>query len=473
MTTSMTTFDASVEFNQSVEKQMAAAMAATTIRMVEFLASEYEFNAAEAIQRLGLVTVSRPVKKNAAPKAPRTPKEKRMVPSIPLPFCGMVKEDWCCGLRLNHGLYSQCTMPKGKDTDFCKTCIKQVEKNENNKPTYGVVQERMAVGPMEFRDPKGKAVVCYGNVMSKLNISKETAIAEAAKFGFVIEEEQFEERKTARGRPKKDATASDTESENSEKKLGRPKKNKKVVTTSPTDDLIASLVATAKTGPSSDGSESDDSVKSDISVTSVKSTDSTSSKKAKKAKVPKPELTDEEKVAKKAATAAKRAATIAAKPELTEEEKAAKKAATAAKRAATKAAKAAKEADMAKPAAIIGVTVPADPVPVAPVAVVDSVAQIVEAVAGPPLVPPVFQAELVEEVVSDSDDDDMEVERFAHNGVTYLYEKEICPNGVESGAVLYDPSTQLPVGVWNDALNQVDHYDASKYEQIPVDEAKQ
>ena len=67
LTTSMTTFDVSVELNRSVEKQLAASMTAFTTRTVEFLASEYGFDAQEAIQRLGLdsVSVSRPMKKKA------------------------------------------------------------------------------------------------------------------------------------------------------------------------------------------------------------------------------------------------------------------------------------------------------------------------------------------------------------------------------------------------------------------------
>ena len=450
----MTTFNSAIELNHSVETQLAAAMEASTTRMVEFLSSVYGFDSNEAIQRLGLVTVSRSTKKTAVPKAPKAPKEKRMVPSIPLPFCGVVKEDWCCGLRLNHGLYSQCTMAKDKEGEFCKTCVKQVEKNENNKPTYGVIQDRMAIEPMDFRDPKGKAVICYGNVMAKLKIEKETAIAEAAKFGLVIPEEQFEERKTSRGRPKKDATASDTESDTAEKKRGRPnKKSKEVVAGVVCSDLIATLMATHDvTGVSTDGSESDGSVKSDISVSSVKSTDSTSSKKVKAAKTPKPELTDEEKAVKKAATAAKRAATKAANlAAMTDEEKAAKKEAASAKRAATVAAKK-KAAEEDKPAAIIGVTVPADPVVAA--VVTEPVAQIIEAVAGPPLDPPLFQAELVEEAVSDSDsDDDMETYEFVHNGVTYLRGVD---EGEIAGSVLYDITTEEPVGVWNKALQQVD-----------------
>ena len=441
---SVTTFNASVELNQSMEKQLAASMACFTTRTVEFLASEYGFDAEEAIKRLGLdsVTVSRPMKKKSAPKAPKVPKEKRMVPSIPLPFCGVVKDDWCCGLRLNHGLYSQCTMAKDKEGEFCKTCVKQADKNESNKPTYGVIQDRMAVGAMEFRDSKGKQVVSYGNVMKKLKIEKETAIAEAAKFGFVIAEEQFEERKTTRGRPKKDASASDSDSdksEKSEKKRGRPKKIKKVVVAADGDDLIASMVAQAQIEGlevlSSDGSESDASDKSD---------GSTSSKKAKKTKAPKPVLTDEEKAAKKAATSAKRAATIAAKPELTDEEKEAKKAATSAKRAATLAAKKAK-AEAEAPAAILGVTVPDDSITVT---VVDSVANIVEAVAGPPLEPAISVTELVAEVESDSDSEpEMEVKAFDWQGVSYLKADD---------NVLYNPESHEEVGIWNETLMKVD-----------------
>ena len=441
---SLTTFNASVELNQSMEKQLAASMACFTTRTVEFLASEYGFDAEEAIKRLGLdsVTVSRPMKKKSAPKAPKVPKEKRMVPSIPLPFCGVVKDDWCCGLRLNHGLYSQCTMAKDKEGEFCKTCVKQADKNESNKPTYGVIQDRMAVGAMEFRDSKGKQVVSYGNVMKKLKIEKETAIAEAAKFGFVIAEEQFEERKTTRGRPKKDASASDSDSdksEKSEKKRGRPKKIKKVVVAADGDDLIASMVAQAQIEGlevlSSDGSESDASDKSD---------GSTSSKKAKKTKAPKPVLTDEEKAAKKAATSAKRAATIAAKPELTDEEKEAKKAATSAKRAATLAAKKAK-AEAEAPAAILGVTVPDDSITVT---VVDTVSDIVEAVAGPPLEPAISVTELVAEAESDSDSEpEMEVKAFDWQGVSYLKADD---------NVLYNPESHEEVGIWNETLMKVD-----------------
>ena len=449
----MTTFNASIELNQSIEKQLAASTADFTTRTVEFLASEYGFDAKEAIQRLGLdsVEVSRPMKKKATPKAP---KEKRAVPSFPLPFCGAVKEDWCCGLRLNHGLYSQCTMAKDKEGEFCKTCAKQADKNETNKPTHGVIQDRMAVGAMEFRDPKGKQVVSYGNVLKKLKIEKETAIAEAAKFGLVIAEEQFEERVTTRGRPKKDPSASDSDSEKTVKKRGRPKMVKTVVSADACDDLVLAAMKLAQdaANETNDGAESDGSVKSATSVSSVKST---GSMKAKKAKVLKPELTDEEKAAKKAATSAKRAETKAANlAAMTDEEKEAKKAAASAKRAATLAAKKAKT-EAEAPAAIIGVTVSEAPIVVEEVAPIVVVVEEVKPQAAVPVVP-VFQAELVEEDISiaDSDsDEEMTVVRFTHDGMTYL---RAVDESDEANAVLYDTESNEPVGVWNDVLNQVD-----------------
>ena len=155
---------------------------------------------------------------------------------------------------------------------------------------------------------------------------------------------------------------------------------------------------------------------------------------------------------------------------MTDEEKAAKKeAATAAKRAATagirrrscgggrQACGNHRSDGPGRPAVVISGR---DSGPVT-----EPVAQIIEAVAGPPLDPPLFQAELVEEAVSDSDsDDDMEVpKKFVHDGVTYL---KTCVDECEDvwcGA-LRCPSTNLPVGVWDAELKKIGAYDASKYE---------
>ena len=84
----------------------------------------------------------------------------------------------------------------------------------------------------------------YGNVMLKLDIKKEDAIAEAAKFGWEIADEQFEVVKAKKGRPAKAKAEKDPNA--APKKRGRPKKTKKVATGNTGDDIIANLVAQAQ-----------------------------------------------------------------------------------------------------------------------------------------------------------------------------------------------------------------------------------
>lgn len=182
--------------------------------------------------------------------------EKKIVKkgSVILPFSGEINGGCCYGIRLNHGLYTQCTNEISDHSGrypVCSTCSKQQEKNSNGEPTYGYITRRLEEGG-NYR-VKGKSPVNYGNVMEKLNISKEEAVKAAAAQGWTIPEEQFEVKRATRGRPKKDATAVDTASEISEEDLpqtekkqrGRPKKDKKVVSSNPGDDMIANLVETA------------------------------------------------------------------------------------------------------------------------------------------------------------------------------------------------------------------------------------
>jgi hypothetical protein len=219
-------------------KQAAIEFSKSCIRA---LSEHYNFDLEEALSYVNLENVT--VKKNVEKK-----EKKRSTPSIPLPWTGVIVEGWCCGLRANHGLYSQCTMEPLKNGEYCKTCAKQACANSTGKPSYGNVHDRMNVDMMSYREPKtGKQVTAYGNVLSKLSISREKAEEEASKFGITIPEEQFAERASKRGRPKKDATASETSSSSSEtstpKKRGRPKKEKKLIAASTGDDLIAKLVA--------------------------------------------------------------------------------------------------------------------------------------------------------------------------------------------------------------------------------------
>ena len=176
-----------------------------------------------------------------------------------LPWCGVVIEECCKGLKLNNGLHTQCNRSRGSN-DYCGSCVKLMEKNGGSLP-YGSVDDRLKCGILDYVDPKGKGTVPFANVMKKLNISKEEALKEAEKLGWTIPECHFEEKKGKRGRPKKDTSAGDTASECSEgekKKRGRPKKNKEIVNNNAGEDLIASLLEQENTEEKKAGASSEE-----------------------------------------------------------------------------------------------------------------------------------------------------------------------------------------------------------------------
>lgn len=206
--------------------------------IVNLLSEKYKFDIDDAISYLNINT-ERHEYKNEVKTETKT--------NIPLPFCGVINKSCCQGIRLNYGLYTQCTNTPSvynKRFPVCATCNKQIEKNSNEEPNYGFINDRLEKGD-KFRDPKGKAPVNYANIMEKMKISREEAEAAATKLGLTIPDEQFIIKKATRGRPKKDTTADDTASEASsvepkeQKKRGRPKKNKEVVDV---DDIGSKLL---------------------------------------------------------------------------------------------------------------------------------------------------------------------------------------------------------------------------------------
>ena len=149
------------------------------------------------------------------------------VKKVPLPFDGKEKEDCCRALRQNHGLYTQCETKVDKESRYCKKC----EKNQK----FGTIEERIAVGVMEFRDRNGKGPTSFVKVMKKLGLSRIEVEIEASKLGVKIDECHFEEEKTEK------------------KEKGRPKKARKtVVLEDDSTDLFAALVAKANEESSSE-----------------------------------------------------------------------------------------------------------------------------------------------------------------------------------------------------------------------------
>mgnify|MGYP007047368946 CR=1 FL=1 len=167
--------------------------------------------------------------------------------NILMPWTGIVNENCCQGLKVNHGLYNQCQGVRVNEMEYCKSCVNQGIKNGSNIPNYGTVKDRLLQPMMEYVDKRsGKRCVSWVQVMKKLNVSLEKGLEFAKENGIVIPEEQLVNAEKKRGRPKKDSDTIviDTDEEGAvPKKRGRPKKEKKVMETVAGDDLIANMVA--------------------------------------------------------------------------------------------------------------------------------------------------------------------------------------------------------------------------------------
>ena len=330
-----------------------------------------------------------------------------------LPWCGVVDESVCQGVRVNHNLYTQCKNEKACDGSYCKTC-------GESGPKYGDISERSSE---EFAYKE--KVVRYSTVMAKLGISREEAEEAASSAGITIAEAEFEVvTKGQRGRPRKlTDTSSSSESESGEpKKRGRPRKQKAVVQRSSGEDLIASLMANAEV--TSTASDESDASEFDAAVNEAEK--QLEAKEAEKqAKLLAKEAEKQEKLAAKEAEKQEK---LAAK----EAEKQAKLAAKAEADAAKLLAKAAKEEEKQAKLAAKAVEAKAE----ADAAKLETkeeenqtmTVEVVGHQSRPTIVAPASdveesdQEEEEEEEESDQEVEDTEVEEFTWKGVDYILE---------------------------------------------------
>jgi hypothetical protein len=266
---------------------------------------------------------------------------KTLKPSMVVPCCGEVVEDWCKGVKFNHGLHTQCMNGVGSG-DYCVTCSKHAGCSATGKPPYGDIRERVGKG-VEYRDPKGKLTVPYANVVKKLGLDIEAGKVEVVRLGWSIPESQLVLRVTKRGRPSKSAAVSDTDSEGDvgPKKRGRKGKNVEKATD---EDQIAALVAEAYA--ESGGENKNKSGKKGLKTLKLgKKVAKIGEKEATKAaKIAEKEATKAAKIGEKEATKAAKIAEKEATKAAKIAEKAATKAAKIAEKEATKAAKIAEKA---------------------------------------------------------------------------------------------------------------------------------
>ena len=296
---------------------------------------------------------------------------------------------------------------------------------------------------------RGKKVVPYGNVLAKLGKSREEAIAEAARFGWEIAEEQFETRKGARGRPR--TTSDKTDDEADAKKRGRPRKAVEVVNGSAKgDDMIANLVRTARAAEAADSSEEADpegtSIEEPAEVENPwKGAADELKKKQEADKAPE---VDAEKAIKKFNKGIDKLKSKEEKAAEKEAEKAAKLAAKEAEKAAAKAAKEAEKAaaKAAKEAAKVATKPSTKAAPKkkenapAPVAAPET-----------PVAPLVAAAAAIDEEESSAEEEQIEVKPIKINGKSYL----LATNGKYKGK-LYDRANNKGVGIWNEETNKIE-----------------
>jgi hypothetical protein len=186
-------------------------------KCVKILGEKYNFDAEEGmlLLNLGGVNVMGKVKGKGKGKG----KEKVNKLAFPLPYNGELKEEYCYALRQNNGLYTQCQGMREGEKWFCKGCENKMQKNGDETPEYGTIQDRMRVGLLEYVDPKGRKPVSYTKIMKKYKLSKEDVLAEAAKMNMIVNEEHFELKETKRGRPKSEKPVKEKGVK------GRPKKS--------------------------------------------------------------------------------------------------------------------------------------------------------------------------------------------------------------------------------------------------------
>jgi hypothetical protein len=394
----MSSSSVSMKVSNQVMKGLESLMNETKMELVRSLSEKYGFNAEEAMESL---CVSLSVN---AGKREKSDGGKR---NIPMPFDGTVWDDCCNAIKPTHGLYSQCANKRG-DNEFCQSCTKM----EKNGKLIGRISERQEQGD-NWRDPKGRKPVHYLKVLKYLKLSRADVDAYLLEEDFHISEKHFIEEDKSRGRPKKSAAVSDSESESASKKRGRPKKSEKVVEVSTTEDLFSTLISDAKSPRSPAIAEVAKAEADEMSDISDNESEKSEDKKKGKSVV--------DKAMKLAEKEAEKAKKLAEKEAEKAKKLAEKEAEKAKKLAELEAAKQAKLEEKAKK-----------------LAEKEAKKQPKKAVA--------VEAPVEAEEEEDEDEEKVTLNKFSHEGVSYFKDNK---------GNVYNKK-QEKVGVWNESRNKID-----------------
>lgn len=117
-------------------------------------------------------------------------------PTIPLPFCNVIEATWCKSIRVNHGLFTQCTNTVSGGTIYCKTCAKKVL---DGVPEHGNIHSRL--DKKDWSSPTGRTPTSYFTILNKLDIPITKAKEQAKNMGWEIPASELVQ--PPRGRPRK------------------------------------------------------------------------------------------------------------------------------------------------------------------------------------------------------------------------------------------------------------------------------
>ena len=411
MSMSMSSFNANVIVSEQMERLISIAAQELTMRAINACADHYQFDAEEAIGFLGLESVK--VSRKQAEKPAKEAKIEAVKASFPLPYSGECNDALCHGLRQNNSLFTQCQVARKGNNQFCKSCQSSADKN-SGIPEYGTIEQRQAVGILEYVDPKGRKPIAYTKIMKKFKVNQEQVLEEAGKMSINIDMIHFEEPEQdgKRGRPKAEKAPKEPKGAK-----GRPKKTKKVLEIEgDEEDLFASLVASAN----SDDYESEE---EELVAKPVKKAGKSDDEREAE-RIAKEEQRLAEKAAKAAKLAAEKEAKLAAEKEAKALKKQQEEEAKAAQRLKEKEEKEAKEAQRLKEKEATKATKTKK----APAAKVEA------------------------EVEADEEPD--VVRKFEEDGKKYLKSKKT--------GIIYDykewtvNGEQVVVGKWNESKNKID-----------------
>lgn len=186
-------------------------------------------------------------------KVKNTKKIKKRKCKVPIPFCGIIEENWCYGIKKNHNLYTQCTKSKMKGEKYCKICCKHAKNNSTGKPTCGDICDRKKAwdeaiekneNPICWRPDGMSQELPYINITEKLGITIDKARKELEHLGWGdLPKYHLEKKVVRRGRPAKNKVAvDDSDDDTPKKKRGRPRKP---IVREPTNEELIALMTSA------------------------------------------------------------------------------------------------------------------------------------------------------------------------------------------------------------------------------------